>query len=71
MRVEKHRAAHMRLESPIMLVCLDGWVDAGGVLERTSRALLDGPAVLLAEFDADLAGHAPTPPSTSMMRSTT
>ncbi len=53
MRVEKHRAAHMRLDSPILLVCLDGWVDAGGVLERTSRALLDGPAVLLAEFDAD------------------
>lgn len=53
MRVEKHRAARMRLDSPIMLVCLDGWVDAGGVLERTGRALLGGPSVLLAEFDAD------------------
>ena len=53
MRVEKHRAARMRLDSPIMLVCLDGWVDAGGVLERTTRAILDGPSVLLAEFDAD------------------
>lgn len=53
MRVEKHRAARMRLDSPIMLVCLDGWVDAGGVLDRTTRAILDGPSVLLAEFDAD------------------
>lgn len=53
MRVEKHRAARMRLDSPIMLVCLDGWVDAGGVLERTTRALLGSPSVLLAEFDAD------------------
>ena len=53
MRVEKHRAARMRLDSPIMLVCLDGWVDAGGVLERTGRALLGGPSILLAEFDAD------------------
>lgn len=53
MIVEKHSAARMRLDAPIMLVCLDGWVDAGGVLERTSRALLDSPAVLLAEFDAD------------------
>ena len=56
MRVEKHRAARMRLDSPIMLVCLDGWVDAGGVLERTTRALLDSPSVLLAEFDADEGG---------------
>lgn len=53
MRVEKHRAARMRLDSPIMVVLLDGWVDAGGVLDRTTRALLDSPSVLLAEFDAD------------------
>ncbi len=46
-------ASGIELQSPILLVCLDGWVDAGRVLERTVKAILDGPSVLVASFDAD------------------
>lgn len=44
----------LQLDAPVLLVCLDGWVDAGQVLERVRRAVLDGPCVLVADFDTDL-----------------
>lgn len=53
MKVQRARHAQIDLESPVLLVCLNGWVDAGGVLDRTIRAVLDGPSILLASFDAD------------------
>ncbi len=53
MRVQRATHADLQLESPVMLICLDGWVDAGRVLERTLRAVLDAPSLLLASFDAD------------------
>ncbi len=46
-------AGAIELGSPVLLVCLEGWVDAGRVLERTLRAILDGPSVLVASFDPD------------------
>jgi len=52
-KVQRALHGHIDLESPVLLVCLDGWVDAGGVLDRTTRAVLDGPSILLASFDAD------------------
>lgn len=42
------------LVNPVLLVLLDGWVDAGRVLDRTTEALLAGPSVLVASFDTDL-----------------
>ena len=45
--------ADIELDSPVMLVCLDGWVDAGRVLSRTVRAILSGPSVVVASFDTD------------------
>lgn len=41
------------MDSPVMLVCLDGWVDAGRVLERTVKAVIGTASILLASFDTD------------------
>jgi predicted ATP-grasp superfamily ATP-dependent carboligase len=41
-------------DASVLLVCLDGWVDAGQVLDRVRRAVLDGPSILVAEFDTDM-----------------
>ena len=45
--------ADINLDAPVLLVCLEGWVDAGRALERVTGAILDGPAVLVASFDTD------------------
>lgn len=42
------------LATPVLFVALDGWVDAGSVLERVTAALCQRPSVVVAEFDADL-----------------
>ena len=48
------RHAGFAVEHPVMLVLLEGWVDAGQVLERVTRAVTGGPSVVVAEFDVDL-----------------
>ncbi len=53
MIVEPRLHADVQLHSPILLVCLDGWVDAGRVLDRTVRAIVGSAAVVLASFDTD------------------
>lgn len=53
MSVELTRHAHIELDAPVLIVCLDGWVDAGRVHERTLKAVLDRPSVLLGSFDVD------------------
>lgn len=53
MKVQRANHAQLELESPVMLICLDGWVDAGHVLDRTLRSILGPPALLLASFDVD------------------
>lgn len=53
MKVQRARHAQLDLDSPVLLICLDGWVDAGRVLERTVKSLLSTPSLLLAAFDAD------------------
>ena len=42
------------LRTPVMIVALDGWVDAGDVLAQAVGAVCANPAVLVAEFDTDL-----------------
>jgi hypothetical protein len=42
------------IDAAVLLVCLDGWVDAGQVQARIRRAVLDAPSVLIAEFDTDM-----------------
>lgn len=49
--VDHHPAPPMH--APVMLVCLDGWVDAGRTAERLARALTSRPSVLVAAFDVD------------------
>lgn len=53
MKIERAKHAQIEFESPVLLVCLDGWVDAGRVLDRTIRAVLSSPSILLASFDVD------------------
>lgn len=53
MIVEPELHADAELDSPILLVCLDGWVDAGRVLDRTVRAIVGSASVVLASFDTD------------------
>lgn len=53
MIVEPTMHAQVELDAPVLLVCLEGWVDAGRVLDRTVQAIVGGPAVLLASFDTD------------------
>lgn len=49
----RRRSEH-ELDAPVLVVCLDGWVDAGRVLQRTTRALLSGPTVVIADVDVDM-----------------
>jgi hypothetical protein len=51
------RIASPALATPVMFVALDGWVDAGAVLERVLGALCERPSVVVAEFDTDLLMH--------------
>ncbi|MGI9622625.1 MAG: proteasome assembly chaperone family protein [Acidimicrobiales bacterium] len=53
MKIAALRHTMPKLEAPVLIVCLDGWVDAGQVLDRTLRAILSGPSVVLASFDPD------------------
>ena len=45
--------ADIALESPVVLICLDGWVDAGRVLDRLEEATIGTPSILVASFDTD------------------
>lgn len=43
------------LDSPVLIVSLDGWIDAGGASARAAAALLDGiEATTIARFDTDV-----------------
>lgn len=43
------------LDSPVLVVALEGWVDAGGAAARAAEALLDGAEVTtVVNFDADI-----------------
>lgn len=45
---------HPSLESPVLIVSLEGWIDAGGAAARATVALLEGvEATPVVEFDAD------------------
>ena len=45
---------HPDLESPVLIVSLEGWIDAGGAAARATVAVLEGvEATPVAEFDAD------------------
>lgn len=46
-----------QLATPVMFVALDGWVDAGAVLDRVLAALCQRPSVVVADFDTDLLIH--------------
>jgi predicted ATP-grasp superfamily ATP-dependent carboligase len=42
------------LDSPVLLVALEGWIDAGGGAARAAAAIVDGvETVTIARFDAD------------------
>jgi proteasome assembly chaperone (PAC2) family protein len=46
--------AHPDLESPVLIVSLEGWIDAGGAAARATVAVLEGvEATPIVEFDAD------------------
>jgi proteasome assembly chaperone (PAC2) family protein len=46
---------HPDLESPVLIVALEGWIDAGGAAARASMAVLEGvEATPVVEFDADV-----------------
>jgi len=45
---------HPDLESPVLVLALDGWIDAGGAAARAGASLLDGhETTTVATFDAD------------------
>ena len=45
---------HPDLESPVLILALDGWIDAGGAAARAGMSLLDGhDTTTVATFDAD------------------
>jgi proteasome assembly chaperone (PAC2) family protein len=45
---------HPDLESPVLILSLEGWIDAGGAAARATVAILEGvEATPVAEFDAD------------------
>lgn len=47
-------AEHPDLESPALIVSLEGWIDAGGAAARATGAVLEGvEATPVVEFDAD------------------
>ena len=42
------------LANPVMVVLLDGWVDAGRTFDRLGRTLLTGAPLLVADVDVDM-----------------
>src|SRR5690606_21651282 len=45
---------HPDLESPVLVLALEGWIDAGGAAARAATALVEGTeATPVATFDAD------------------
>lgn len=45
---------HPGLDAPVLVLALEGWIDAGGAAARAASALLDGvEATPIASFDAD------------------
>lgn len=53
MIAEPQRHAVPVLDSPVLVVLLDGWVDAGRTLDRLAQVLIGPASVLVASFDAD------------------
>jgi predicted ATP-grasp superfamily ATP-dependent carboligase len=46
---------HPALESPVLILSLEGWIDAGGAAARATVAVLEGvEATPVVEFDADV-----------------
>lgn len=53
MIIEPERHDLRPLDAPVLVMLLDGWVDAGRTLDRLSKAVVGAAAVLVASFDTD------------------
>jgi len=51
--IEPERHDLRPLDAPVLVMLLDGWVDAGRTLDRLSKAVVGAAAVLVASFDTD------------------